>query len=116
MELVAVLMMLQSLKAPCNIDLYTDSKLVIGWVFGWDTVQNKPDPDKRFICKKPFLQEIAIDIRTHISKHGHHIEWHHVKGHQGNPDNELVDREAAWARANRKGVDIRGKTSTAKTI
>ncbi|MCY7313987.1 MAG: ribonuclease HI [Pseudoxanthomonas sp.] len=95
MELMAAIMALEALKSPCRIGLHTDSQYVrqgiTEWMPNWIRRQWKTsggDP-----VKNRDLWE-----RLHAATHRHHVAWHWVKGHSGNPDNERVDvlaRDAA---------------------
>jgi len=95
MELMAAIMALEALKSPCRIALHTDSQYVrqgiTEWMPNWIRRQWKTsggDP-----VKNRDLWE-----RLHAATRRHHVAWHWVKGHSGNPDNERVDvlaRDAA---------------------
>jgi ribonuclease HI len=96
MELTAVIRALESLKRPCEIDLYTDSQYVKNgiqsWIAnwkrnGWKTADRKPVKNAELWRE---LDQIAA---------AHHIRWHWVRGHTGHDGNERAD-----ALANR-GVD-----------
>lgn len=91
MELLAVIVALEMLKKPnMDVTIYSDSKYVIdsvekGWVFGWEK--------KNFAKKKnPDLWKRFLEI---YRKHTVKFVW--VKGHAGNPLNELVDQLAVDA-------------------
>jgi ribonuclease HI len=93
MELMAAIMALEALRAPCVVALYTDSQYVrqgiTEWMPGWVRRQWRTaggDP-----VKNRDLWE-----RLHAAAQRHRIDWHWVKGHSGQPDNERVD---ALARA-----------------
>lgn len=92
MELTAVIEALKALKKPCNIVLYTDSRYVMdgvnewmpNWKLnGWRT-SNKKSP-----VKNVDLWQILESL---IEKHK--IKWVWVKGHNGHPENERVDKLA----------------------
>ncbi len=94
MEMTAVIRALNALTQPCAITLYTDSKYVIDgitkWIHswqkkGWKNAQKKP------VLNKDLWQEMLEAIAPHK------IEWHWVKGHDGHPENERVDRLASDA-------------------
>jgi ribonuclease HI len=91
MELMAAIQSLESLKEPCEVALYTDSNYVRqginewmpNWIRrGWKTADKKP-------VKNQDLWE-----RLSAATARHHIEWHWVKGHSGDPGNELADQLA----------------------
>ncbi len=92
MELTAVIEALKALKRPCNITLYTDSRYVMdgvnqwlpNWkVNGWRT-SNKKSPVKNI--------DLWQALESHLEKH--QIKWVWVKGHNGHPENERVDKLA----------------------
>lgn len=95
MELTAVIEALKSLRVPCDIELYTDSKYVMDgatvWMInwrrnGWRTSQKKP------VKNAELWQQLADHMQSHK------INWHWVKGHTGHVENERVD-DAARAQA-----------------
>ena len=88
MELLAVIVGLESLKKPgSKVTVYTDSRYVAdavekGWVFQWES--------KAFKKKKnPDLWTRFLRI---YRKHNVRLVW--VKGHASNRENELCDRMA----------------------
>lgn len=94
MELMAAIKGLQSLKRPCNVDLYTDSqylrKGMIEWMSNWkkkNWLNSKKEPVKN------------ADLWRHLDELAsmHQIRWHWVKGHSGHLENELVDALANQA-------------------
>ena len=95
MELMAVIQGLGALKRRCKVHIVTDSKYVMdafkqGWIRswqanGWRTASKQP-------VKNQELWEELIDLVA-----GHEVSWDWVKGHNGHPDNELVDAEARSA-------------------
>jgi len=91
MELMAAIAALEALKSPCCVVLTTDSQYVrqgmtewmSGWLRrGWKTASGEP-------VKNRDLWE-----RLHAAASRHAVEWHWVKGHAGDPDNERVDQLA----------------------
>lgn len=88
MELMAAIVGLETLTEPCAVSVWTDSQYVrqgiTEWLPNWlrrhwktaggDAVKNRD------------LWE-----RLHLATQRHRIEWHWVKGHSGDPDNERVD-------------------------
>ena len=91
MEMIAVIEALKLIKSDCEISLYTDSKYVMDgvskWLSGWKQKGWKTSN------KKPVKnQDLWESIDACITKHN--IEWHWVKGHAGNPGNELADELA----------------------
>lgn len=93
MELMAAIKALESLKEPCAVTLYTDSKYVMdgitqwmkGWkAKGWKTASKQP------VKNQDLWQQLDSAIVPH------QIQWQWVKGHTGNVGNERAD---ALARA-----------------
>lgn len=91
MELLAAIMALEALKAPCQVLLSTDSQYVqkgIGewlpnWIRrGWKTAGGDP-------VKNKDLWE-----RLQLASAPHKIQWKWVKGHAGHVENERVDKLA----------------------
>ncbi|MEP3244403.1 MAG: ribonuclease HI [Sneathiella sp.] len=88
MELTAAIKALKALKRPSRINLHTDStyvkdgitKWMVNWKKnGWKTAAKKPVKN----------QDLWVLLDEAISRH--HIDWHWVKGHAGNPGNEKAD-------------------------
>ncbi len=88
MELMAAIEALNALKEPCRVDLYTDSQYVrkgitewiVGWQKnGWKNSQKKP-------VKNADLWQDLLKARE-----THQVEWHWVKGHSGDVNNERAD-------------------------
>jgi len=90
-ELTAVLEGIKALRVPCDVLITTDSKLVIGWIHGWDTEKNVPDPSKKFKRKDFECAKIARKIDDAIASGKHIVTFHHVKGHNGHEFNERCD-------------------------
>ena len=94
MELQAVIEALKSLKEPCEIDLYTDSKYVMQgiteWIFSWKK-NNWRNSSKKPVKNKDFWVELDYLAQKHK------INWHWVKAHDGNKYNEIADRLAVEA-------------------
>ena len=88
MELMAAIQALETLREPCAIELYTDSNYVrqglTEWLpqwrrRGWKTADKKP------------VKNQDLWQRLDLAAARHRIEWHWVKGHSGDPGNELAD-------------------------
>ena len=96
MELLAVIDSLLSLKKPCRIKLYSDSKYVVdainqNWLQGWidkNWKLNTKNPVKNIDLWKKYIE---------ASKQ-HEIEFIWVKGHNDNIYNEKCDKLAVSAR------------------
>lgn len=91
MELIAAISALNALKAPCKVDLYTDSayvkdgisKWIHGWKKnGWKTADKKP-------VKNAELWQALEEARSR-----HQVTLHWVRGHNGHPENERADELA----------------------
>ena len=88
MELSAAIEGLAALKESCNVKLFTDSKYVMDginkWLPAWKS-RNWTTANKKPV-KNRDLWEL---LDKAVSKHN--IEWNWVKGHSGNPGNEMAD-------------------------
>lgn len=91
MELLAAIMALEALKAPCEVVLSTDSQYVqkgIGewlpnWIRrGWKTAGGDP------------VKNQDLWQRLHAAAKPHKVQWKWVKGHAGHVENERVDKLA----------------------
>lgn len=90
MELLSVIVALESIKNPADVQVFSDSKYVVdsvekGWVFGWQ--------------KKGFKGKKNIDLwkRFLLIYPKHTIKFNWVKGHAGNEYNEICDTLAVEA-------------------
>ncbi len=92
MELTAVIQALLALKRECEIVLYTDSKYVMDGVNQW--LPNWKKNNWRTTNKKSEVKN--IDLWQELDKllPLHKIKWNWVKGHNGHPENERVDKLA----------------------
>ena len=91
MELLAVIVALESLKKPdSRVTIFTDSRYVADavekeWLFEWERkgFKKKKNPDlwRRFL----------------VAYREHHVTFHWIKGHASIPENELCDRLAVEA-------------------
>jgi len=90
MELTAVLEGLQALTQPCRVDFYTDSQYVqrglTEWLPRW-RARNWKRKDGA-LANADLWQALDTAIQRHT------IQWHWVRSHAGNQDNERVDRLA----------------------
>lgn len=88
MELTAVIEGLGALKKRCDIDVYTDSqyvrKGVLEWMPKWKTNGWKT-ADKKPVKNADLWQALDQASLRHV------VRWHWVKGHAGDPGNELAD-------------------------
>jgi ribonuclease HI len=95
MELLAPIAALNSLTETCSISLYTDSQYVKNginqWIHNWKKNGWKTK-DKKSVKNADLWKQLDEAVNKH------NVEWHWVKGHSGQPENEEVDdlaREAA---------------------
>jgi len=88
MELTAVIEGLRALRRRSRVRVFTDSQYVqkgiSEWIHGWKrrgwrTADRKPVKNDDLWRR---LDEVA---------QGHSVEWHWVKGHAGDPENERAD-------------------------
>ncbi len=99
MEMMAVIIALETLTEPCKITLYTDSqyvknaftqKWIVNWQKnGWKTAAKKP------VKNKDLWQRMLPLIESHD------VDWRWVKGHSGDPENECCDELARTAASGR---------------
>lgn len=101
MELTAPIMALRTLTRRSTVVIRTDSTYVrngiMQWVHGWQR------NGWRTAAKKPVKNEdLWRQLIAECAEHD--IEWQWVKGHAGDPDNEIADELAtSAARALRDG-------------
>lgn len=95
MELLAVIVGLESLKKPCSVRLYSDSKYVVdafnnhwidNWISkGWKTAGKSP------------VKNVDLWKRLLKAKEKHEVNFIWVKGHAGHEYNERCDQLAVNA-------------------
>ena len=97
MELLAPIEALNSIKEPCEIDLYTDSQYVKNgineWIHNWKK-------NGWLTSNKKAVKNADLWQRLDLACQNQNVRWHWVKAHNGHPQNERVDdlaREAASA-------------------
>lgn len=92
MELTAAIRGLDALTEPCRVTLYSDSKYVLDgitkWVAGWQR-RGWTNASKKPVRNADLWHEL-IDAAAR-----HEMTWRWVKGHNGHPENERVDRLAS---------------------
>lgn len=88
MELLAAIRGLEALRSQRPVDLYTDSKYVKDgiekWIHGWKRKGWKKADGKPVLNAELWRELDALNAR-------HDVTWHWVKGHSGDPGNELAD-------------------------
>jgi len=88
MELMAAISGLKELKRSCEIELYTDSQYVRKGITEW--MQGWKKNGWKTAAKKPVKNEdLWRQLDEEVARH--RVNWHWVKGHAGNPGNELAD-------------------------
>ncbi len=88
MELMAAIVALETLTEPCVVALYIDSQYVRQGITEW--MPNWIRRQWRTASGDP-VKNRDLWERLHLAASRHKIEWHWVKGHNGDPDNERVD-------------------------
>ncbi len=93
MEMMAVIEALSALKRPCHVNLHVDSQYVLKgmteWLAGWKARGWKT-------ASKQAVKNVDLWQRLDalVANSAHHIEWHWVRGHDGDPGNERADELA----------------------
>jgi len=94
MELTAAIMGLESLTRPSVVKLYTDSQYVqkgiTEWLPGWIK------RDWKTADRKP-VKNADLWRRLNEAQKKHTVDFIWVRGHDGHPENERVDRLAVAA-------------------
>ena len=89
--MTAVIRALETLERPSIVELYTDSQYVqkgiSEWIHGWKR------NGWRTAAKDP-VKNADLWRRLDELRKPHRVEWHWVKGHAGDPDNERADQLA----------------------
>ena len=94
MELTAVIEGLRALRRPCRVQLVTDSKYVMQGITQW--MANWKRNGWKTAARKPVKNvDLWRLLDTEVQRHD--VDWRWVKGHSGNPGNELADRLANQA-------------------
>ena len=91
MELMAAIRGLKTLKRSCEVELYTDSQYVRKGITEW--MHRWKQNGWKTAAKKPVKNEdLWRQLDEEVARHS--VDWHCVKGHAGNPGNELADELA----------------------
>ena len=95
MELMGVIIGLESLNRPCDVEIISDSKYVTeafnqNWIDNW--IRN----NWRRSDKKPVLN-VDLWKRLLEAKKDHNVTFTWVKGHNDHPENERCDKMAVEA-------------------
>ncbi|TPW34888.1 ribonuclease HI [Oecophyllibacter saccharovorans] len=95
MELTAAAIALETLSRPCRVRLHTDSTYVRNgvttWHVGWQK-RNWRNAAGDPVANRELWQRLLQAAARH------QVEWVWVKGHSGNPENDLVDQLATEGR------------------
>jgi ribonuclease HI len=106
MELRAAIAALEALKRPMAVHLHTDSAYVRNGVTTWLPIWKANG--WRTADKKPVKNQ-DLWRALEAALHRHRVQWHWVKGHSGDPDNERADQLAREAiRAGRSARERAG--------
>jgi len=94
MELTAAIEALHMIEAPAKVTIFTDSqylqKGISEWMPKW-LVKNWRGTNGP-VANKDLWQELLAVSRMH------QVDWHWLRGHAGNPENERVDQLCRQAR------------------
>jgi ribonuclease HI len=96
MELTAAIMALETLKRPCEVALFTDSRYLRDGITQW--LANWKRRGWRTAGRKP-VKNTELWQRLDAAASRHRVSWHWVEAHSGHEGNERAD-----ALANR-GID-----------
>ena len=102
MEMTAAIKGLEALNESCDVILYSDSAYLInafnlGWIHKWKRLGWKRTP-------KDELKNKELWMRLDELSSYHNVKFVKVKGHSDNKYNNLCDRMAVDAVANKKGI------------
>jgi ribonuclease HI len=90
MELTAAVEALQVLKRPCRVNFYTDSEYLKNGITRWMADWRR----RNWRRKGGTLANVDLWQALEAAIQEHQIEWHWVHSHDGNVDNERVDKLA----------------------
>ena len=94
MELMAAIKALVFLKKKQKIRIYTDSNYVKEGITNWIKIWEKNN--WKTVNKKK-VKNVELWIKLNTLSNFHDIEWQWVKGHSGDPMNNMVDKLAKKA-------------------
>lgn len=99
MELMAAIAALEALSRPVRVELYTDSEYlrqgVTRWIHNWKA-RGWVTADKKPVKNRELWERLDLAGKPHA------IEWHWLKGHAGQVENERADELARAAIAQMK--------------
>jgi ribonuclease HI len=93
MELTAAIEALKALKQPCHVDFYTDSNYLKLGITEWIPTWRK----RNWHRKGGKLANVDLWKALDEIIQRHEINWHWVRGHADDRDNQRVDRLAREA-------------------
>ena len=99
MEIMAVIKALEALKGASQVKLYTDSQYVKNGITQW--MKNWKKNGWKTAARKP-VKNSDLWKELDLATQNHQIEWLWVRGHSGNPGNEMADQ------LSNKGIDTKG--------
>ncbi len=88
MELQAAIEALKTLKRPCRITIYSDSRYVIQGITEW--IHNWKRNNWKTASKKP-VSNAELWRQLDAACQPHQVSWQWVKGHAGDEGNERAD-------------------------
>ena len=94
MELMAVIVGLEALKQKCRVKVFSDSSYVVnavnkGWLLKWE--KNNWKRKSKLVPNSDLWSRFSsLLIR-------HEVEFHWIRGHNGDPENEICDKMAVAA-------------------
>jgi ribonuclease HI len=91
MELTAVIMALEALKRPCDVQLTSDSTYVLKGIQEW--MPNWKKRGWKTSSKKP-VKNVDLWQKLDALIVQHSIDWQWIKGHSGHRENEIADELA----------------------
>lgn len=95
MELLAVIVALETLKVPCTVKLYSDSQYIVnaineGWLKNW-VARGWKKADKKPVLNPDLWKRLLPLLETHS------VTFIWTKGHAGDTMNERCDELAVAA-------------------
>lgn len=105
MEILAAIIGLETLKFPCKVKLYSDSRYLVdaiekGWVKRWKS-------NNWYRNKQEKASNVDLWKRLLIQLEKHEVQFIWVKGHASNPENNRCDQLARTAIKGTLEEDIR---------
>jgi ribonuclease HI len=96
MELMAAISALETLKRPCQVDLYTDSNYLRDGITKWIHLWKR---NRWHTSAKAPVKNAALWQRLDEAMRDHDVTWHWVRGHAGHAENQRADELARDAMA-----------------